>query len=126
MSEVISVPEYLNLRLLSPEEVLFEARVLWVQVPLHDGLLGIWPGHAPLVASTARGRIRFNAGQGAQELAVGNGILRVGTEECIILVGLLTQGREGTGQDKGALFADLEDALSDSLSEAQIKELQED
>ena len=126
MSEASALPEYVNLRLLSPEEVLFESQVLWVQVPLYDGLLGIWPGHAPLVASTAKGCIRFNAGQGVQELAVENGFLRVSAEECIILVGLLTQQREGMVQDKGVLFADLEEALSESLSEDQLKRLQED
>ena len=31
------------LRVLTPERVMFDAPVQWVQVPLEDGMLGVWP-----------------------------------------------------------------------------------
>ena len=112
-----------NLRIISPESVLFHGPVLWVQAPLYDGLIGIWPGHAPLIASLAKGHVRFATRQGEQELAVESGILRVRPTECTILSGSLMQ--EQDMGDKKALFEELEDSLIESLSGEETEKVQQ-
>lgn len=124
MSESSPALERVNLYVLTPGEVVFEGQVLWVQVPLYDGLIGIWPGHAPLIASLSAGRLFFETGEGEQGLAVTGGILRVDEERCVVLVNSLAPMQDATGIDKEALAANLEQAVSESLSTQEIQELQ--
>ncbi|MBK9383833.1 MAG: F0F1 ATP synthase subunit epsilon [Planctomycetes bacterium] len=44
-----------HLRLISPEEVIFDGPAKSLQFPGLDGLVGVLPGHAPLVAAIAPG-----------------------------------------------------------------------
>lgn len=125
MSEAIQMPERVLLRVLTPEEVVYEGEVLWVQVPLHDGLIGIWPGHAPLIGSLPGGVIRYGTEGGVRELAVESGILRVGVERCTILASLLASGNRATGRTgTDHLVDNLERELRDSLSEEELRRLQ--
>ena len=50
----------LRLQVLTPAtQLLPPIDVAWVQAWLIDGSIGIWPGHAPLLAETAAGPLRF-------------------------------------------------------------------
>lgn len=70
-----------RLRLLvsSPVRILLEVdEVSWVQVRLVDeGWLGIYPGHAPLLAETMAGPLRYADDDGEHALDVLSGILHV-------------------------------------------------
>ena len=124
MSERPSLSEYVDLHVLSPEETVYRGQVAWVQVPLRDGLIGIWPGHAPLIASLGEGDIVYAASSGTQKLPVRTGILRITLECCLILLGSfdLRGGESGSVHD--ALVASAEETLLDSLPEDQIRELE--
>ena len=50
-----------NLTIVTPEQILFQGAVEWVQVPLHDGMIGVWPGHAPLIAAISAGTAQYRA-----------------------------------------------------------------
>jgi len=113
-----------SLYVVTPEDILYEGQVLWVEIPLEDGLIGIWPGHAPLVASTIAGEIVFDAGTGPEQLSLPPGILKVDVERCAILSGV-RQVAQPPSVNKEALFGELEEALEESLSPQQIKSLQE-
>ena len=126
MSEPLAAPEQITLRIISPEEILFERHVRWVQIPLEDGLIGVWPGHAPLVAMVAEGKLTFDDGHGERALSLNGGILRISPEECTILVGLPQGQPAPAAVDKEALFADLEESLSSGLPEEQIQRLQKE
>jgi len=119
-----STPQHVSLYVLTPEDILYEGQVLWVEIPLEDGLIGIWPGHAPLVASTLGGDIVFDAGNGLEHLSVSPGILKVDVERCAILSSV-RQAARAPAVDKEALFGELEEALEESLSPQQIKTMQE-
>ena len=125
MSAGPRLPKQLRLQILLPEQMLYEGQVLWVQVPLEDGFIGIWPGHAPLVGSIGQGCLQWDAGQGAQELEIDSGMLRVDIDRCVILV-----GRSGAevprprAAQTEALFEGLAEALSDSLSDEEFRDLQ--
>jgi len=122
VSAEIPAPRQVDLRILSPDQVLYEGQALWVQVPLVDGYIGIWPDHAPLVGSLGSGRVHWETGRGEREFLVQGGMLRVDADRCTILVGRSGPERQGQTEE---LFQSLEGALSDSLSEEEIHGLQE-
>ena len=47
----------LQLKIISPEKLLFQGSVLFVKLPGTDGEFGILPDHAPLIASLGKGEI---------------------------------------------------------------------
>jgi len=125
MSDEIQAPERLQLVILTPDRVLFRGPVQWVQVPLEDGLLGVWPGHAPLIGALGHGTATYDTGDGTQRTEVAGGMLRVAGERCSLLT--VTAGEE-LPEDKGTganLAAALEAALQEHLSEQELAELQE-
>jgi F0F1-type ATP synthase epsilon subunit len=71
--------EPLCLRVLTPAETLLDvAEVAWVQVQLADGGgIGIYPGHAPLLAETVTAPLRYADEWGEHVLDLEAGILQV-------------------------------------------------
>ena len=116
--------ERVNLSILTPEELLFEGQAEWLQVPLEDGLVGIWPGHSPMVGAIGSGTLSFQAGGETREMPVSGGILRLSVERCAVLLSA-GPAASPTPLDTEVLASDLEDALHDILPEDQIEALQE-
>ncbi len=126
MSDEHGISGYLRLRILTPEEALFEGEVDWAQVPVLDGLVGIWPGHAPLVAPINPGPVSYSIRGEVRNLFIRSGILRVTPDECVVLVGV--QGNEETepsSPNKAALFDKLEEELANALGMDQADERQQ-
>ena len=69
----------LCLTVLTPAKTLLEVeRVAWVQARLADGGgIGIYPGHAPLLAETVTAPLRYADGSGEHALGLEAGILQV-------------------------------------------------
>ncbi|MFP3895226.1 MAG: F0F1 ATP synthase subunit epsilon [Anaerolineales bacterium] len=109
------------MQIVSPERVVYEEEVDWLQVPLPDGLLGIWPGHAPLIALLAQGTIQFSVDGTIEEMAVEEGILRVDRGRCVVLIGVPVAGDVTADVASDAL--ELEDVLHESLSDEEIEDL---
>jgi len=119
-------PDRVNLYVVTPEDVVYDDKVRWVQVPLKDGLIGIWPGHAPLIATISKGVMQYDTGESVESLPIEKGILRITQDRCAILVGTRPSQSAVSGNRTGALVADLEDALFESLPQDRIQELQKD
>lgn len=84
----------LHLRVRTPQKTLLDvAAAHWVQAPLADGGgIGILPRHAPLLAATAGGPLRYADAVGEHRLDVAAGILRIcGVTVTIFTSGLLTE-----------------------------------
>jgi F-type H+-transporting ATPase subunit epsilon len=77
----------LQVVVVSPARPIFTGVVNWVTVPAWDGQLGIWPGHAPIVAALGSGLLRIGqeGGQVAR-FATRGGFLKVGEGKVTILV----------------------------------------
>jgi len=88
--------ESLRLTVLTPERPLLEAEgVAWVQARLADGgPIGIYPGHAPLLAETAAAPLRYADPSGEHALDLAAGILQVGGGDVTVLAGELVQTSE--------------------------------
>ena len=116
--------ERLQLNIVSPERVVFSGAVDWVQVPLVDGLMGVWPGHAPLIAALGAGDLEISAGEDRRAVPLGGGLVHIDADGCTVLMGAAPSGSEGEGPNLEVLSRELEQALSDSLSEDEVRDLQ--
>jgi len=80
----------LHLVVLTPASVLLEVpEVKWIQARLAGAdSVGIHPGHAPLLAETRAGPLRYGAAQGAAEsVELEAGILQVTGDDVLLFTG---------------------------------------
>lgn len=80
----------LRLTVLTPAGALLDVDdAAWVQVPLADGgSVGIYPGHAPLLAETRRAPLRYAAaGEERRTEELEAGILQVTGHRVLLLTG---------------------------------------
>jgi F-type H+-transporting ATPase subunit epsilon len=62
----------------SPERVLFDGEASSLTVPAYDGLVGILPRHAPMLALLGQGTLTVTlADGGRQRFSVGGGFVQV-------------------------------------------------
>lgn len=58
-----SSPALFRLKIITPRRLLLEADVEEAQVPTIDGLIGILPGHRPLIVALGVGRLTYRFGK---------------------------------------------------------------
>ena len=89
--------ELLRLTVLTPAETLLDVEeVAWAQIRLADGGgIGIYPGHAPLLAETVSAPLRYADRSGVHTLDLEAGILQVDRGG----VTVLTSGVRQTSED---------------------------
>ena len=75
----------LNLRILTPDKILFEGEVDKLIVPATDGELGILPKHAPLVSLLGMGEMRATANGTVDYYALFGGYIHVSTDHVSVL-----------------------------------------
>ena len=125
MSEELTAPERLQLAILTPDQVLYRGPVFWVQVPLQDGLLGVWPGHASLVGPLGQGVATYDTGDGVRETKIAGGTLRVAGERCSLLVSLPEVDLDEMEDSDRSLALALEAALEEHLTDEELARIQE-
>ncbi len=67
----------MTVSVVSPERVLFQGDAKSVIVPAYDGLMGILPRHAPLLALLGKGVLKVRAAGGEQRFTVAGGFVQV-------------------------------------------------
>lgn len=67
----------INCVVVTPEETLLDEQCEFVVVPLHDGELGIAPGHSPLIGRLGYGELRLRTGGQTQRYYVDGGFVQV-------------------------------------------------
>lgn len=76
----------LKLRVVSPQETVFEDEVVSVVLPAWDGKLGILPGHAPMIALLGGGTLVADlAGGGSRDFFLNRGVVKVEDDRITIL-----------------------------------------
>jgi F0F1-type ATP synthase epsilon subunit len=80
--------EPLRLMVLTPAEILLEVpEADWIEGHLADGApIGIYPGHAPLIAETVDAPLRYADAGGQHTIDLGGGILQVSDGLVTILI----------------------------------------
>lgn len=79
------MPERLRLKVVTPTSVVVDELVDEVQLPGMLGVLGILPGHAPLLAALAIGELVYRQGIREYFLAIQWGFAEVSGEEVTVL-----------------------------------------
>lgn len=112
----------LTLQVLTPEGLLLEANhLLEVVVPLADGgPIGIRPKHAPVIAETVDGPVRFLRAAAAEEISLLAGVLQVRDN----IVTILTAGTSNADvlpvdQGQHITYTRLIQTLAASLADEQ-------
>lgn len=83
-------PTNLRLILVAHDRQLLDVECDEVQVPGSEGMLGILPGHTPLIATLAVGEVMYRQGKVEHYLALSEGFVEVAND----LVTVLTESAE--------------------------------
>lgn len=76
----------LQVRVVSPDSVLFEGPAVSVVAPAWDGTVGILPGHAPMITLLGAGDLSVDLPAGGSErFFVAGGVLKVESNDLVIL-----------------------------------------
>ncbi len=67
----------LSASVVSPEAVLFDGEATALVVPAYDGLVGILPRHAPMLALLGRGTLTVRTASGDRAFRVEGGFVQV-------------------------------------------------
>lgn len=84
----------LNLKVVTPEEEVFNEEVDGVNITTSEGVLGILPNHASLMAKVVPGELEIKKGGKNDHLAVGFGFLQVSQNSLIIMADLATKATD--------------------------------
>ena len=80
------MPGPLNVRVVSPDRVVFEGEASAVVAPAWDGQVGILPGHAPMLALVGSGVLSIDRpGGGDDTFHVAGGVLKVERDQVTLL-----------------------------------------
>lgn len=83
----------LNVRLVSPQETVFEGTAASLVAPAWDGKVGILPGHAPMITLLGAGDLTLTLPDGGEEtFYVAQGVMQVEDNEVTILSELVGFG----------------------------------
>lgn len=104
----------MQLRIVCPEECVFEGPVAYVAVPTTVGEFGILPRHASEVCTIDGGHVRVSEqkmGVTDRVFAVTEGYVQVANDEVIVLVERAIDLEKVDSDDVAASLADFEDQL---------------
>jgi len=83
----------LAVRLVSPQEEVFQGEAASVVAPAWDGMIGILPGHAAFITLLGHGELAIDVpGGGSQKYFVAGGVLKVEGNDLTILVEYAGEG----------------------------------
>ncbi|HEV2382444.1 MAG TPA: F0F1 ATP synthase subunit epsilon [Terriglobia bacterium] len=81
-----TIPDQINLELVTPDRLMIRDAVLAVSLPGREGYLGILPGHAPLLSELKPGQVSYTQGKVTHYLFVNWGFVEVLPDRVIVLV----------------------------------------
>lgn len=75
----------IHLAVASPSASLFVGEVDSVQIPMHDGLIGLLPGHAPLIGKLGFGRLRLRSAAQERNFVIEGGFVEIAADTVTVL-----------------------------------------
>jgi F-type H+-transporting ATPase subunit epsilon len=88
------LPEFITLRVVTPERQLVHETVHELQLPARTGYLGILPGHAPLITELGVGELSYRKGKDLFYLATIYGYAEVLPDRVIVLAEIAERAEE--------------------------------
>ena len=77
--------ETIQLEIVTPERLVINEAVEYIEIPGQTGYLGVLPGHAPLITELAPGELSYRNGNQTKRLAVAWGFAEVLQDKVTIL-----------------------------------------
>jgi F-type H+-transporting ATPase subunit epsilon len=74
----------LILKVVTPTRLLVDAEVEEVQLPTIDGLIGVMPGHRPLIAAIGRGTLSYRQGPDGESFSVEGGTAEIQPDRVLV------------------------------------------
>ncbi len=94
MSEAL--PPFLHLRVITSSKLLAEEEVEEVTLPGLEGLLGIFPGHRPLMVVLGRGRLIYRASGRQEGFSIKGGYAEVFPDRVLVFTELSREESDGS------------------------------
>lgn len=108
----MAITDTINLSIVSPAKALFEGQVNGVQVPGHDGLMGIQPGHAPLLALLGSGLMTVRTETGSiDQYVVEGGFVEVSDNRVTVLANAADRVQEVNVEEARKEFEELQEKM---------------
>jgi F-type H+-transporting ATPase subunit epsilon len=85
---------HLQVRIITPERIVFDGPADGVVATAYDGQFGILPGHAPMMVVLGIGELRLRQGERYDWFAIGEGFLHVLDDVVTVLTPLAEHARE--------------------------------
>ena len=78
--------EFVQVEILTPSAVIYRGKCSYVQLPLEDGLVGILPGHTPMISLLGYGLLSLrDNGQSQEHYVVDGGFVEVSAQSVYVL-----------------------------------------
>ena len=115
--------ETIQLEIVSPERLVVNEAVDYVEIPGKTGYLGVLPGHAPLISELSAGELSYRTGNHTKRVAVAWGFAEVLQTKVTILAETAEKAEEiDTARAEAAkkkAEAELQKAGSEGNAEAE-------
>ena len=83
----------MELRVITPEQIVFEGTARSLVAPAWDGWVGVLPGHAPFLTLMGGGPLTVEAESGSRrEFEIGGGVMKVESNVVTILADMVADG----------------------------------
>lgn len=112
----------LHLKIVTPEKLLVDEEVSQVNVSTEQGILGILPNHANLMAKLEPGELVIKKGGKVDTLAVGDGFLQVANNTLTVMTDLAVNEEDIDEKAVEEAKKRAEQALSQTLSDEEYAE----
>ncbi len=112
----------LHLKIVTPEKLLFDEEVSQVNVSTEQGILGILPNHANLMAKLEPGELIIKKGGKTDSLAIGDGFLQVANNTLTIMTDLAVNETDIDERAVEEAKKRAEQALEQKLSDEEYAE----
>lgn len=112
----------LHLKVVTPEKMIFDEEVSQVNVSTEEGMLGILPNHANLMAKLEPGELVIKKGGKADTLAVGDGFLQMTDNTLTIMTDLAISEEDIDERAVEEAKKRAEQALEQKLSDEEYAE----
>ncbi len=99
----------LPLEIVSPDRLLLSREVEMAVIPASEGLIGVLPGHSPMIVLLAGGTISiYEGGRPTDQLFVSGGFAEITPERCTVLADEAVPVAELSRADAERLLAEAE------------------
>lgn len=75
----------MDLKIITPERIIFEGEADLVQLPGSDGLFEILKNHAPMIASLGKGKVKVGNNNEYKYFEINGGVAKVSDNEILVL-----------------------------------------